>query len=328
METIYPLKLCAGDEVRIVAPSRSLSKISKENVKLSGQRLSELGFKVTYGKNCYEIDEFGSSSIQSRVEDLNEAFRDKNVKGILTVVGGYNCNQILKYLDYELIKSNPKVLCGYSDVAALQNAIYAKTGLVTYSGPHFSTFGMKKGFEPILISFKEATMNSELMRIVPSKKWSDDLWFLDQENRTFLKNEGYFIINEGEAEGVILGSNLCTFNLLQGTEFMPSLNNSILFLEDDGESKSENFDRDLQSIIHMSDFSEVKGIVIGRFSEESKVDNNRLLKIIKTKKELDKIPIIANVDFGHTYPLITFPIGGKVKISAKGKEAKIIILRH
>jgi len=142
---IIPPKLKQGDEIRIIAPSRSMAIISQEVRDIAIKRLEKLGFKITFSKNCEEIDDFNSSSIKSRIEDLHNAFRDKNVKGILTAVGGFNSNQILKYLDYNLIKNNPKILCGLSDITALQNAITSKTGLITYSGPHISMFGMIEG---------------------------------------------------------------------------------------------------------------------------------------------------------------------------------------
>lgn len=118
---IFPNKLKNGDEVRIVAPSMSLSTIEPENIDLATQKLESLGLKVTFGKHVYENDIFLSSSIQSRIDDLHQAFLDENVKGILAVRGGSNANQLLKYLDYDLIKQNPKVFCGYSDITALQN---------------------------------------------------------------------------------------------------------------------------------------------------------------------------------------------------------------
>ena len=321
---MIPSKLKKGDEIRIIAPSRTMKLISEEGKKLAEEKLKSLGFKVTYGKNIYECDEFDSSSIKSRVEDLHEAFRDKNVKAILTVIGGFNSNQILRYLDYNLIKNNPKILCGYSDITALANAIYKKTGLVTYSGPHFSSFGMKKGFDYSLDYFKKCLIEEKEFEIKASKEWSDDKWYLDQEKREFMKNNGFLVINEGKAEGEIIGANLCTFNLLQGTEYMPNFKNNILFIEDDYESKPHHFDRDLQSLIHLPDFNQIKGIVIGRFQKASEMTNEKLIKIIKTKKELNNIPVIANLDFGHTTPIFTFPIGGKVSISSN----EIKVLEH
>jgi len=325
---MIPQKLKPGDEIRVIAPSISLGIISEINKDLAVKRLDELGLKISYSKNAEEIDEFDSSSIESRLADLHEAFSDKNVKGIMAAIGGFNVNQILKYLDYDLIKNNPKVLCGYSDITALSNAIYTKTGLVNYSGPAFSTFGMIKGNDYTVNYFKKCLMEENPFEIKPSEEWSDDKWYLDQEKREFMKNEGELLINEGEAEGIIIGGNVCTLNLLLGTEFMPSIKDSILFLEDDEESKLKHFDRNLQALLHQSESSQVRGLVIGRFQKASEATKEKIIKMIKTKKELENIPIVANLDFGHTSPLFTFPIGGSAKLSVKKEGIKLEILKH
>jgi muramoyltetrapeptide carboxypeptidase LdcA involved in peptidoglycan recycling len=325
---MIPPKLKAGDEIRIIAPSRSLSIISKDSIKIAETRLRGLGFKVSYSKHAYETDEFKSSSIESRVKDMNDAFQDDNVNAILAAIGGFNSNQILRYLDYRSIKSNPKIMCGFSDITALSNAIYAKTGLVTYSGPHFSTFGMKKGFDYSLEYFKKCLMSSGQFEVHPSKSWSDDKWYENQEKRSFVKNKGYLVINHGEAEGKIVGANLVTFNHLQGTEYMPSLKGKIVFVEDDYEEDAIHFDSNLQSLILHKDFDKVKGMIIGRFQKESKVSNEMIMKIIKTKKELNDLPVVANFDFGHTTPQITFPIGGTAKLYAGKGKANLTIREH
>ncbi len=325
---MIPQKLKFGDEIRIIAPSKSLSLISQETREIAKKRFNDMGLKLTYSKNVEEQDEFMSSSIKSRIDDLHEAFSDKNVKGILTVTGGFNVNQILKYIDYDLIVNNPKIICGFSDITALSNAIYAKTGLVTYSGPHFSTLGMSKGIDYTVKYFRKCLFESGEFKINPSLEWSDDEWFLNQEKREFMKNDGYLIINGGRAEGRILGANLCTFNLLQGTEYFPSLEDAILFIEDDEETYDAMFDRDLQSLIHQPGFSKVKGIVIGRFQRKSEMTNKKLIEIIKTKKELSNIPVIGNVDFGHTTPQITFPIGGRAKLKVNNRDVELRIVEH
>jgi len=328
---IIPPKLKKGDEIRIVAPSRSMAIISEDGRKTAQEKLEKLGFKISFGKNVEESDEFSSSSIKSRIEDLHEAFEDKNVKAIFAVIGGFNSNQLLSYINWDLIKNNPKIFCGYSDITALQNAIFKKTGLVTYSGPHFSTFAMKKGFEYIEEYFKKCLIEEGDFEIKASEEWSEDAWYMNQENRNFKKNKGYIVINKGKAKGTIIGANLCTFNLLQGTEFIPDFEDTILFIEDCVEGQDEfvlHFDRNLQSIIHQPGFESVKGIVIGRFESNSGMTQEKLIKIIKTKKELDNLPIIAYADFGHTFPMITLPIGGKVEIEAKDNKIKILIKEH
>lgn len=129
-----------GDEIRVISPARSMKIITQELREIAKIRFEEMGLKVTFAKHVEECDEFSSSSIESRVEDIHEAFLDKNVKAVITTIGGYNSNQLLKYIDYEIIKNNPKIFCGFSDITALCCAIYKKTGLITYYGPHFSSF--------------------------------------------------------------------------------------------------------------------------------------------------------------------------------------------
>lgn len=326
---MVPNKLKAGDEVRVIAPSRSMVILGEDCKKIATERLESLGLKVTFGKHVMEADsDYMCASIESRVEDLNEAFRDKNVKAILTVIGGFNSNQILDYIDYDAIKENPKIFCGFSDISALSNAIHAKTGLVTYSGPHYSSFGMLKGFDYEMEFFKKMFFQDDEFEITSSNEWSDDAWFIDQENRTFFPNEGMFVINEGDAEGNIVGGNLCTVNLLQGTEYMPDISNKVLFLEDDdmaGKIYLMEFDRNLQSLMHMPEFKTVKGIVLGRSQVATAMTKEKWIKLIKNKKELASIPVVAGADFGHSTPIFTFPVGGRAKVSAHGNDIKITI---
>jgi muramoyltetrapeptide carboxypeptidase len=325
---IIPPKLKARDLVRIIAPAGSMSCECKELLPLASKRLEQLDLELSFAKNLEESDIFGSSSIESRVNDLHQAFSDKQVKLVLALVGGFNSNQLLRHLDYDLIKANPKIFCGYSDITALANAIYAKTTLITYSGPNFINFADNKCINYILEYFKKCFFSEEHFSVVPSEEWFFDPWCDCPKNSKVIKNKGYALINEGESSGAIIGGNLCTLNLLQGTEYFPSLNNAILFIEDDYEVKGSHFDRDLQSLIHQADFPKVKGILIGRFQETSNMDIEKITQIIKTKRELKNIPVIANVDFGHTTPLFSFPIGGLARIKATSHQISIEILQH
>lgn len=325
MPKIFLSKLKAGDKVMLIAPSDSLANISPRIVDIANRRLTEMGLEVVVAKNVYEKDDFDSSSIKSRVEDLHQAFLDVSVKGVVAAFGGYNSNQLLKYIDWEIIKNNPKVFVGFSDITLLQNAIYAKTGLVTYSGPNYANFGQELYFEYTLEYFKKGVFGEAGFAVLPSEFWSDDGWLVDQTKRKLMKNDGWLAINQGAATGTILGGNLCTFNLLQGTDFFPDLTNAILFLEDDSESSLYHFDRDLQSLIHQPDFYKVKGLVIGRFQKASQVKNELLVKLIKNKTELNHLPVLANADFGHTDQMITFPVGGEVKLEVGARGGELIL---
>ncbi|MEM7330859.1 MAG: LD-carboxypeptidase [Chloroflexota bacterium] len=325
---MIPKKLKKGDHIRVISPAITLAAIPEETQNMATARWQDMGFSVSFSQHAREQNRFRSSSVASRVSDLHEAFSDPAVDGILTTLGGYNSNQILHHLDYELIRANPKVICGFSDITALSNAIYAKTGLVTYSGPHYSTLGMKKGVEYTIDMFKQCVMQEGVYRVEQADTWSDDMWFRDQEERTFIENEGYLLINEGEAGGTILGGNLSTFPLLHGTPFMPSLKESILLLEDDDEAHLAAFDRLLQSIMHQPDFESVRGIVIGQFQKGSNVEEDALVETVKNKPELNHIPVIARASFGHTTPQFTFPIGGTGRLVANEKEVVFEIVTH
>ncbi len=329
MDKIVPTKLNIGDEIRVIAPSRSMCILNEETINIAKDRLERLGFKISFGKNVSKSigEDYNCASIEDRVEDLHEAFSDKNVKAILTVIGGYNVNQLLDYIDYDLIKENPKILCGFSDITALCNAIYKKTGMVTYSGPHFSSFGMKKGFEYTEQYFKNMFMQDKNVLIQSSKEWSHDSWYKNQEERTFIKNEGMKVVNKGEAEGTIIGGNLCTLNLLQGTEYMPDLEDSILFIEDDGlvgNVFNMEFDRDLQSLLHSAKNKKIRAIIVGRAEPNCDMNDEKWKRILKTKQELNDVPIVINANFGHTTPIFKFPIGGYFKVKVD-KNIKIEI---
>lgn len=323
MDPIYPSKLSAGDEVRVISPARSLAIIDAKKREIAARRFESLGLKLTFGKHVEKSDDFSSTTIENRIEDLHEAFSDPGVKAIISVIGGFNSNQLLPYIDWSLLKNNPKIFCGFSDITALGNAIYAMTGLVTYSGVHYSSFGMEKHFDYSLEYFKKCLMQEDPYEVQPSQRWAK--WFNDQEPKD---NPGWLVLNQGAAQGTIIGGNLCTLNLLQGTKYMPSLTNTIVFIEDDAESLPHTFDRDLVSLIQQPGFNKVQGLVIGRFQEESRMTNELLRKIIRAKKELADLPIIANVDFGHTSPIVTFPIGGQTVIKAGQISSSIIITQH
>ena len=325
---MIPGKLRSGDKICVVSPSASLAVVKQQTRYIATEKLSQLGLQIVYGRNAENLDHFRSSPIELRIADLHAAFLDSHIKAILTTLGGYNCNQLLSYLDYDLIRQHPKILCGYSDITALGNAIYTKTGLVTYSGPHFSSFGMQHGLEYTLEYFRRCLFETGEFNVQPSPTWSDDPWYKDQEKRHFHPSPGYLTIQEGQAEGRLIGGNLCTLNLLQGTEYMPSLENTILMVEDDSESQIEHFDRDLQSLLHLPGFAGVRGLVIGRFQKASHIKDEILTEVIRSKRELHGLPVIANANFGHCTPHMTFPIGGRGRIVAEAGQVTFTIIEH
>lgn len=329
MNTIVPQKLRPGDHIRVISPSRSLSLIHQESRDIAIDKLQQIGLRISYSKNVEESDEFVSSSIASRLEDLHEAFRDPDVNGILTTIGGWNANQILPGIDFELIRQNPKVICGYSDITVLLSAIYSQTGMITYYGPHFSTFGALKGNEYTHAYFRKCTMDSSSFSPEPSRHWSEDAWFMNQESRDFKENPGWEVFSEGEGSGTLIGGHLGTFTLLQGTVNRPSAEKVILFFEEDESNESSlelEFDRCLESVLQQSDLGQVVGLVLGRL--RGFVNKDQIRTIVQRKPQLKGIPVVYGVDFGHTMPMMTIPIGGTASLIAKDGKAQFSIEVH
>jgi muramoyltetrapeptide carboxypeptidase len=328
---MLPPKLQKGNGVRIIAPSCSLLSLpwlDGEFLRAADERMEDWGLRVSYGAHVREMDVWQSASVASRLADLHDAFRDPSVHAILAIRGGWNCNQILAGIDYDLIRAHPKIVCGFSDITALANAIYAKTGLVTYSGPNYNRFGLGGQVQYMYAAFERCLFRDGPFAVEPSAHWSEDHYAPDHRELSFRPNAGPWIIREGEAEGRLLGGNLCTFNLLQGTPYMPDIRGSVLFLEDDAESPPRTVDRNLQSLLHQPGFAEVRAIVFGRFQTASGMTPALLRGMAESKPELRGIPVIADADFGHTHPLITFPIGGTVRVAARDGRVAIEILEH
>lgn len=291
--------------------------ISGSSRSIATSRFDALGLRLSFGEHVEESDRFTSTSIAARVADLHAAFGDPDVDAILTVIGGFNSNQLLPYIDWDLIGANPKIFCGYSDITALSCAINATSGLVTYSGPHYSTFGMREHIEATLNWFTAALFSDDPVDAAPASTWSDDLWFMDQDDRNIRPNDGHWVLQPGHADGRLVGGNLCTLNLLHGTPWMPDLTDTVMFVEDDNESSIPTFDRDLTSLTQQESFETVRALLIGRFQPDVGMDRETLAEIIGSKRELTGMPVVANIDFGHTDPMLTIPVGGHAVVSAR-----------
>ena len=306
-------KLKPGDEVRVIAPSRNLTEVRQDVHHHAIDFWAKEGLNLTFSKNSREVGKFHSSSIASRIEDIHEAFSDPSVKMVITCLGGFNANQLLRHLDYDLIARNPKILCGFSDITALHNAIYAKTGLVTYHGPHYGTFAFEKEAEYTRKAFFDCVMKDTPIVVSPSETAGE-----------------YQTIQEGICEGTIIGGNLCTLNLLQGTPYMPDIRDKVLFLEDDnimGPYFSYEFDRNLESLLQIDGAETIKGIVFGWFDESCGLTVETITDIIRDKVPAN-IPVVFGADFGHVFPMFTFPIGGTARIAANKGGAEIQIITH
>ncbi|WP_421459431.1 S66 family peptidase [Streptococcus suis] len=277
------------------------------------ERLEELGFKLSFSEHYFENDIFDSAPIASRVADLEAAFADESVDAILTTIGGVNCNELLPYLDFDLIARHPKIFCGYSDTTALLNAIYAKTGMQTYMGPAYSSFKMDLGQQYQTEAWLKA-VTQDSYDLIPSPEWSSDAWYLPDAPRTFYPTE-WKVYNPGQASGIAIGGNISTLNLLTGTEFAPRPDNYILFLEEAEDDDYLIIARHLTALLQA--YPNPQAVLIGRFPKETKMTEEILLAILDKHPILKKVPVLYDLDFAHTQPLFTITIGGQVELDTE-----------
>ena len=307
-------RLKKGDHIRVVSPSSSIESIGGFEANVAAKKkLEALGFRLSFSEHYFENDIFDSAPIASRVADLEAAFANETVDAILTTIGGFNCNELLPYLDFDLIAQNPKIFCGYSDTTALLNAIYAKTGMQTYMGPAYSSFKMEQGQQYQTTSWLNA-VTQDTYQLTPSLEWSSDAWYLPDAPRTFYPTE-WKVYNPGQASGIAIGGNLSTFALLHGTEFAPKPDKYILFLEEAEEDHYVEFTRHFAALLQV--YPNPQAVLIGRFPKETEMTEEILLTILDKHPILKKVPVLYDLDFAHTQPLFTITIGGQVEIDTK-----------
>lgn len=298
---MIPQKLKPGDHVRVIAPAHSFSpKFTKEYRERAAERLGKLDLSVSYGKYVDELNDFKTTTVEHRLEDLHDAIADPTVQAIIPARGGSSANQLLKYINYELIKNNPKVICGLSDITELAIAIYQKTRLVTYYGPHYTVLGASRLIDHTIENIQKTFFSDAPVVLHPSEYYSNSDW--DTELIVIIVNEPFWTINEGRAEGMSLGGNLLTINFLFGSEFMTDISGTVIFLEENKVIDFRGVQKELQSILNNNHGEKVKGLIIGRFQRQTGMTRELLTKVIKSKKELEGIPVIGNVDFSHTVP--------------------------
>lgn len=326
---MLPEKINAGDEIRIIAPARSAGDIDEVVIARAQAALESLSLKVSFSQYAFSRSQRGCPTDVEKVDDLHAAFLDPNVKGILAAIGGFNSNQLLGRIDWDIIRANPKIFAGFSDITVLNHAILTKTGLVTFATPNFYCFGLPPESNYSLEYFRRCLFagQPETYKVRASKEFYDYAWDYDEKSpRSKIVNGGMKIIQPGQASGTLLGGNLCSLNLLNGTEYFPCVEGDIILcLEDDSyDSIPETFERNLQSLIQQPYFRQVKAILFGRFQRESIAANDSLAAIISSKKIGSNIPIVSNLDFGHTDPKFSYKIGGWASVEAYN-ECKLVL---
>ena len=292
---IKPKRLKKGETVAVIAPAGS---IGEDAVKKALENLESLGLKGKVSANALAVNGYLAGTDRQRLDDLHRAFADREVSAVWCLRGGYGAGRLLPNIDYDLIRKNPKILLGYSDITALHLAISQKTGLVTFHGPVASS-GLsdytRRHLENVLMN-PQAPYKIEL---------SEDQ--RAQESKLY-KTE---IITGGKARGRLTGGNLSLLAALAGTSFaLGDVRGKILFIEDVGE-QPYRIDRMLTQLRQTVDLRSAAGIALGVFADsEAQGENTQsLLDVLKDRLGDPGIPVIYGLSFGHVRDKFTQPMG-------------------
>ena len=295
-----------GDTIGLIAPS---SPTSIENVEKAKKTIIDMGFRVKVGNSPYENYGYLSGVDKIRANDIEDMFRDDEVDGIICLRGGYGTPRILDHIDYDVVRENPKVFVGYSDITALHIAFNQIADLVTFHGP-MVTSDMIDEFD----EFSKESLLENITNVEANRKI---------ENPQGLKLSG---INEGIAEGSIIGGNLSLIAATIGTPYEVDLKDKILFIEEIGE-EPYRIDRMLNQMRLAGKFEETNGIILGDFKNcecKKHSDSLTLEELVVEYIKPCKKPILFNLKSGHCVPMVTLPFGVKVKIDSKKNEIEIL----
>ena len=298
-----PKRLKPGATVGVIAPASVTYE--RLQLQLAVETIEAMGLRAKIGSHV--MDRFGylAGKDQDRADDLNEAFADPDIDAVFALRGGWGASRILPMLDYDMISKNPKILLGYSDVTSLLNAIFAKSGLVTFHGPN------------VMSEWNEFTY-SEMRRLLfdaePQQYQNPVIIEDDLVARTYRTQT----ITSGKASGLLIGGNLTLISTLMGTPYLPDFSGKILILEDVDEAVYR-IDRMLTQLALSGDLQKLAGIVFGHFTGADgnrRLGNFSLMDVLRQHCEPLGIPCFTGAMFGHVDKQSTVPIGAEASMDA------------
>jgi len=297
---IKPKKLSKGDLIGIISPASSTDDFSL--IESGIKYIEDLGYRTITGSNVGKNRGYLAGTDEERIADIHSMFSNKKVKAIICLRGGYGTVRLLDKINYNIIKSNPKIFVGFSEITALQMAFLKKTGLITFAGPM-----IVPNFSKDISPFTE----ENFWRIITSVKKAGKLKYPELER---LPN-----INPGKTFGRIIGGNLSVFTSLIGTKYLPELKDKIFLVEDISEPPYK-IDRMLNQIRLHRIFEKINGVILGQFidcNEPDKLKRSLTIdEVISDYLKLTELPTVYNFTHGHTKDFITVPFGINIKLNA------------
>ncbi|WP_432662991.1 LD-carboxypeptidase [Wukongibacter baidiensis] len=339
---IKPSKLKRGDKVATVSLSwgGAGDKEFRQRYEIGKKRIEEVfGLKVVEMPNTLKGSQYLSEYPEARAEDMMNAFKDKEIKAIFSNIGGDDTLRLLPYIDYDVIKNNPKIFMGYSDTTVNHFMCY-KAGLTSFHGPSvLAEFAENVEMHDYTIKWIKKVLfdGTEIGKIEPSKYWTSEWLTWDKEEnskiRRALNNEkrGYEILQgKGKTKGKLIGGCIEVVDWLRGTELWPELKeweDKILFLETSEDKPApEQIKWYLRSFNAVGILEKIQGLIIAKPQDEKYYEEYKeeYIRVIRDEAKRDDLPIMYNMHFGHTSPICILPYGLEAEIDCDNKEFRIM----
>ncbi len=321
-------KLKKGDTIAVFSPSSPATMFAPKRYARAKEYIQTQGFNIFEGSLTGKSDYYRSGNIRERANEFNELIKNKDVKCIMSAIGGMNSNSILPYIDYEAIKQNPKIIIGYSDVTAILMAVYAKTGLITYYGAAMvASFGEFSPFVDMTFKyFKDVLVDGSLPYELENPEfWTDE--FIDWESQDRAKKQfdnEIITLNEGVVQGRLIAGNLNTMQGIWNTEYMPEIKEGDILMIEDCLGNAAEIERSFALLKLSGVFDKIGGLILGKHEQFDDLKTGRkphdiLLEVLGDYK----FPFISEFDCCHTHPMMTLPIGSTVQLDAKAKTVTL-----
>ena len=285
-------RLKTNQLVGIIAPA---SPISKSEIRKGIQLIESFPLQVRLGTHLFDHSHYLAGSDQDRASDIHQMFSDPEIKAILCARGGYGSLRFLDKIDYGLIRKNPKVLVGFSDLTALLTAIYKHSGLITIHGPTVSD-------------------------LLNGDNWHHLSRLITSSYKPRLSLQGGMVINGGTARGILLGGNLATLCSLIDTPFLPSFEGVILFLEEKGE-QPYRLDRMLTQLLLSGRLDHLSALVIGQI--QGCGDEQVVYGLLRERFSEMAVPVVTGLPVGHGVENISLPLGLPALLDTEGMVLEI-----
>ena len=327
---MIPAKLRPGDTIAVFSPSSPATATAAARYRRGKEYLEAKGFRFLEGSLTGRRDFYRSGTIRERAEEFNALVRDPNVRCIMAAIGGNNSNSLLPYLEYEGLCKDPKIIVGYSDVTALLLGIYAQTGLTTYYGPAVvASFGEFPPFvdETYTYFTDIVTERLTLPHTLPTPpQWTDE--FIDWNSQDKAKKgrvNALVTLHPGSATGTLIGGNLNTMQGIWGTKYFPEITDGTILMIEESLKDAATVERSFSLLKCAGIFERISGLILGKHEKFDDMGTGRQpYEILQEVMGDVDFPVLAEFDCCHTHPMLTVPIGAKVRLDADAQTVTLL----